>query len=175
VDTGAVIDQTAAYVREATAGEGSGHDWWHIYRVWQNALVIARAEGADPFVTQLAALLHDIADWKFHDGDETVGPRIAGEWGGDWRMVVLDGEGFPLSYTPRSLTAEEQEADERADLFDKAQQLLSQIDATVASHQAIVDDWETLTTGEQIAHLNTLTQVQIKELQVLKYFIKKGL
>jgi len=97
------------------------------------------------------------------------------EWGGDWRMVVLDGEGFPLSYTPRSLTAEEQEADERADLFDKAQQLLSQIDATVASHQAIVDDWETLTTGEQIAHLNTLTQVQIKELQVLKYFIKKGL
>lgn len=75
-----IITRTVAHVRAETSGEGSGHDWWHIYRVWQTTTTLAEAEGADAFVAQLAALLHDIADWKFHDGDETVGPRVAGEW-----------------------------------------------------------------------------------------------
>jgi uncharacterized protein len=127
VDTGAVIDQTAAYVREATAGEGSGHDWWHIYRVWQNALVIARAEGADPFVTQLAALLHDIADWKFHDGDETVGPRIAGEWlrslGVDERVIahvaqIIAGVSFKGEAEARGQLSPEGQAVQDADRLD---------------------------------------------------------
>jgi len=48
--------------------------------VWQLAKQIAKQEGADLFIVELAALLHDIADWKFHDGDETVGPRVAGQW-----------------------------------------------------------------------------------------------
>src|ERR1041384_6411716 len=75
-----ILQNTAAYVRQTLSGEGSGHDWWHIYRVWQTARHIGEQEGADLFVVQLAALLHDIADWKFHDGDETVGPRLAREW-----------------------------------------------------------------------------------------------
>lgn len=75
-----VLTATAAYVRQTLSGDSSGHDWWHIDRVRRNACRLAHAEGADIFVTELAALLHDIADWKFHDGDETVGPRTAKAW-----------------------------------------------------------------------------------------------
>lgn len=77
----AIIDATAAYVRSQLEGEGSGHDWWHIFRVWNNARYIASQEkGADQFLVELAALLHDIGDHKFHDGDETVGPRMVRVW-----------------------------------------------------------------------------------------------
>ena len=75
-----VIGNTTTYVREKLEGEGSGHDWWHIDRVWHNAKNIGEQEGVDMFIVELAALLHDISDWKFNDGDESVGPRIAGEW-----------------------------------------------------------------------------------------------
>ncbi|HEX3012878.1 MAG TPA: HD domain-containing protein [Methanobacterium sp.] len=61
-------------------GECSGHDWWHVYRVWKNSIYISRKENADLLVTQLAALLHDIADWKFHGGNEDIGPEVAREW-----------------------------------------------------------------------------------------------
>ncbi|GAA4445135.1 HD domain-containing protein [Pontibacter saemangeumensis] len=71
---------TAAYVQELLNGEGSGHDWWHIYRVWNNAKHIAAHENVDLYIVELAALLHDIGDHKFHNGDETVGPRMAREW-----------------------------------------------------------------------------------------------
>lgn len=75
-----IIKRTADYVKSRLDGEGSGHDWWHIYRVWKNALHIGKKECADLFVVQLAALLHDIADWKFHEGDDSIGPKLAGEW-----------------------------------------------------------------------------------------------
>lgn len=75
-----IINKTANYVKKKLIGEGSGHDWWHVYRVWQTSKVIAKKEKADSFIVELAALLHDIADWKFQDGDESVGPKIAGEW-----------------------------------------------------------------------------------------------
>ncbi len=75
-----IIEQTVAYVQHTLAGDATGHDWWHIYRVWQQAIRLAEVEGADLQVVQLAALLHDIADWKSHGGDFTVGPRVAGEW-----------------------------------------------------------------------------------------------
>lgn len=75
-----IIQITAAYIKEKFSGESSGHDWWHIYRVWQNALHLAKSEKADLFVVQLGALLHDIADWKFSDGDEKAGARVAAEY-----------------------------------------------------------------------------------------------
>ena len=75
-----IVQQTKDYVRGQLEGEGTGHDWWHVHRVWQNAIYIAQQEKADLFVVQLAALLHDIADWKFHHGDDTVGPKLAKEW-----------------------------------------------------------------------------------------------
>jgi uncharacterized protein len=75
-----VLESTIAYVRRTLAADSSGHDWWHVARVWQNSLRIGRAEGARLDIVQLAALLHDIADWKFHGGDETAGPRAARAW-----------------------------------------------------------------------------------------------
>ena len=68
----------ASTVRKRMAGESTGHDWWHVYRVWRSSLYIARSEhGADLFIVQLAALLHDIADWKFSDGDTKKGAKVA--------------------------------------------------------------------------------------------------
>jgi len=75
-----VLAHTAEHVRQLLAGDSSGHDWWHIQRVRAMALAIGNAEGADLYVVELAALLHDIADWKFHGGDDDLGPRRAAEW-----------------------------------------------------------------------------------------------
>ncbi len=73
----ALIDKTILFVKTTLAQAEGGHDWFHIERVYKNALSIAATETCDVEVVQLAALLHDIADSKFHDGDETIGPRIA--------------------------------------------------------------------------------------------------
>lgn len=75
-----VIEQTVAHVKLTLSDAEGGHDWWHIHRVWKTAQHIATAEQADELVVALGALLHDIADSKFHNGDETVGPRKAREW-----------------------------------------------------------------------------------------------
>jgi uncharacterized protein len=75
-----ILAQTTTHVRNLLSGEGSGHDWFHIERVRNVALKIAREEQADLFVVELAALLHDVADWKFAGGDHEAGPRAAREW-----------------------------------------------------------------------------------------------
>lgn len=76
-----IIEQTKAYIQAKFEGESSGHDWWHIYRVWQNAIHISqKIGGANGFVVELGALLHDVADWKFHGGDLAAGARVAREW-----------------------------------------------------------------------------------------------
>lgn len=75
-----IVRRTEEHVRALFEGEGSGHDWWHVFRVKRLAEAIGRREGADLYAVRLGALLHDIADWKFHDGDASVGPRKAREW-----------------------------------------------------------------------------------------------
>lgn len=76
-----LISRTADFVREKFLHEGSGHDWEHIRRVWQVARALAQdTPEANLLHTELGALLHDVADWKFHDGDEEVGPRAARAW-----------------------------------------------------------------------------------------------
>jgi len=75
-----VLARTEAHVRREMSGEGTGHDWWHVHRVRRTALRLGREEGADAYVVELAALLHDVADHKFHGGDETAGPRAARDW-----------------------------------------------------------------------------------------------
>jgi uncharacterized protein len=75
-----IILQTAEHIKARLSGEGSGHDWWHVYRVWKNAIYIGKREHANMLVVELAALLHDIADWKFNDGNQDVGPQMAREW-----------------------------------------------------------------------------------------------
>ncbi len=72
-----IITKTEAFVKTTLAGAEGGHDWWHVYRVWQMAKHIARKEKADMFIVELGALLHDIADSKFHNGDEKIGPEKA--------------------------------------------------------------------------------------------------
>lgn len=72
-----IITATVDFVKKELAGAEGGHDWWHIYRVWQQAKHIAAKETVDPLVVELGALLHDIADSKFHNGDENIGPAKA--------------------------------------------------------------------------------------------------
>jgi uncharacterized protein len=72
-----VLRQAEAFVKEQLAGAEGGHDWWHVVRVRNTARTLAQQEAVDAYVTELAALLHDVADAKFYDGDEEKGPQIA--------------------------------------------------------------------------------------------------
>jgi len=81
MDRKCVIRKTEAFVREHHDGEASGHDWWHIQRVRRLALRLREREGGDRFTIELAALLHDIADYKLNgNGDITAGAKAARSW-----------------------------------------------------------------------------------------------
>lgn len=75
-----IIENTKNFVKQTLKNAEAGHDWFHIERVYKNSLLIASTEKCNLFVVSLAALLHDIADSKFHNGDETMGPKIAQEF-----------------------------------------------------------------------------------------------
>jgi uncharacterized protein len=75
-----IIQSTLDYVKTALKNSEGGHDWFHIERVWKNAMLIAKEEECDMELVQLAALLHDIADSKFHGGNEEIGPETAANW-----------------------------------------------------------------------------------------------
>lgn len=75
-----LLDKTILFVKQKLENAEGGHDWFHIERVYKNAILIAKDEKCDEIVVKLGALLHDIADSKFHDGDETVGPKVAREF-----------------------------------------------------------------------------------------------
>ena len=72
-----IITNSIAFVKESLVGAEAGHDWWHIERVYNNAKKIAATEKLNTFIVELGALLHDIADAKFHDGNEEIGPAKA--------------------------------------------------------------------------------------------------
>ncbi|MDP3440008.1 MAG: HD domain-containing protein [Azonexus sp.] len=72
-----LVGRVAQHIKAKFASESSGHDWHHIHRVWKLSRQIGTQEGANQEVVEVAALVHDIADWKFHDGDDTMGPREA--------------------------------------------------------------------------------------------------
>jgi len=76
-----IIEKTEKFVKTKLYGEGSGHDWWHTWRVWQMAKRIGKKEKADLFIIELASLLHDIADWKFQDRhNDLINIMIAKKW-----------------------------------------------------------------------------------------------
>jgi uncharacterized protein len=77
MNTQQIIKNTEEFVKNTLKNAEGGHDWFHILRVRNNAKLISKKENVDEFVVELGALLHDIADSKFHNGDETVGPKIA--------------------------------------------------------------------------------------------------
>ncbi|WP_396178062.1 HD domain-containing protein [Flavobacterium sp.] len=72
-----LIETTINFVKEKLRNAEGGHDWFHIERVYKNTLLIAKEESCNLLVCELGALLHDIADSKFHYGDETIGPKTA--------------------------------------------------------------------------------------------------
>jgi len=71
------VEKTKVFVKETLKNAEGGHDWFHILRVFNNCSLISKKEEVDTFVVKLGALLHDIADSKFNNGDETVGPKLA--------------------------------------------------------------------------------------------------
>lgn len=75
-----ILDNTILFVKERLQNAEAGHDWFHVERVYKNSLLIANQEECDLNIVKLAALLHDIADSKFHNGDETIGPKVAREF-----------------------------------------------------------------------------------------------
>lgn len=75
-----LVEATKSFVKQTLINAEGGHDWFHTERVYNNALMISKTEDVDVLVVQLGALLHDIADSKFHDGDETIGPKLAREF-----------------------------------------------------------------------------------------------
>lgn len=75
-----LVQNTIAFVKQTLQDAEGGHDWFHIERVFHTSKLLLEAENADSLTVQLAALLHDIADPKFHDGDESVGPKMASEF-----------------------------------------------------------------------------------------------
>lgn len=72
-----LVEETITFVKETLQDAEGGHDWFHIHRVFNNSILIARTEKVNLLVISLGALLHDIADAKFHNGDESVGPKMA--------------------------------------------------------------------------------------------------
>jgi uncharacterized protein len=80
METDKILENTIHFVKDQLKGAEGGHDWFHIERVYNNALLISKKETGNIFVVSLAALLHDIADSKFHNGDESIGPKIAKEF-----------------------------------------------------------------------------------------------
>lgn len=80
MNTPEIIEKTVNFVQDTLKNAEGGHDWWHIHRVWTNAKNIAQTEDCDLLTVELAALLHDIADSKFHNGDEEIGPATAGKF-----------------------------------------------------------------------------------------------
>lgn len=75
-----IIEQTKTFVKTTLKNAEGGHDWFHTERVYKNALLIGKGETVNELVIALGALLHDIADSKFNNGDDTVGPKIAAEF-----------------------------------------------------------------------------------------------
>ena len=75
-----IIENTISFVKKTLESAEGGHDWFHIERVYKNSILIAKNENVNSLIVKLGALLHDIADSKFHNGDETVGPKVAREY-----------------------------------------------------------------------------------------------
>lgn len=72
-----VIENTIKFVKDTLKDAEGGHDWFHVERVYKNVILISKEEKVDNFIVALSALLHDIADPKFYNGDETIGPKVA--------------------------------------------------------------------------------------------------
>lgn len=122
-----IVEQTITFVKKSLVGAEGGHDWFHIQRVYKNAMLIAKDESVDPFIVALGALLHDIADSKFHNGDETVGPKRARDFLSnldvdpqviDHVVKVIDNISFKGGHIKQIFTSPELDVVQDADRLD---------------------------------------------------------
>jgi uncharacterized protein len=95
-----ILLATARFARRELSADSSGHDWWHVERVRNLALELARRESGELYTVELAALLHDISDYKLNGGDLAEGPRVAHEW------LLEQGESEDLARTVAGIVAE---------------------------------------------------------------------
>ncbi|UPA29703.1 HD domain-containing protein [Terrisporobacter glycolicus] len=72
MDKDVILKETKSFVKDKLYKEGSGHDWFHINRVYNLATYICEKEGGDKFIIKMASLLHDIDDWKFSNNNKTT-------------------------------------------------------------------------------------------------------
>ncbi|HBL80322.1 MAG TPA: phosphohydrolase [Aequorivita sp.] len=128
-----IIQHTITFVRNELKNAEGGHDWFHIERVYKNALLISESEKVDRTIVSLGALLHDIADSKFHQGDETVGPKKARQFLKSQNIFRHDGQAgeivehvikiienisFKGGNKPQNFTSKELEVVQDADRLD---------------------------------------------------------
>lgn len=122
-----ILRRTEAFARRRMHGDGTGHDWHHVDRVRRTALRLAREEGADPYVVELAALLHDVWDHKLHGGDDTVAPREVRRWleeaGADAATIghvveIVEGVSFKGAGVPTPMRTREGAVVQDADRLD---------------------------------------------------------
>lgn len=122
-----IIENTIAFVKETLKNAEGGHDWWHIFRVWNNARLLNKTEQANQKIIELAALLHDIADSKFNDGDETIGPLKAKDFlltqdidreSIDHIILIIENISFKGGHSMSELSSKEFEIVQDADRLD---------------------------------------------------------
>lgn len=122
-----IIPNTIAFVKQQLENAEGGHDWFHIQRVYNNTMLIARHEEADMMIVQLGALLHDIADSKFHNGDESIGPAVARSFLEeqnipkeitDHVVQIIKNISFKGSYETKSFRSRELDVVQDADRLD---------------------------------------------------------
>ena len=122
-----IINLTILFVKDKLATAEAGHDWFHIDRVYKTTLKINAEEKGDLLVVSLAALLHDIADSKFNDGDEEIGPRIAGKFmesiGVDSKIIlhvqqIIKNLSFKASFGKIDFSSKELDIVQDADRLD---------------------------------------------------------
>ncbi|MFC4211672.1 HD domain-containing protein [Pedobacter lithocola] len=122
-----VIKTTIDFVKKTLENAEAGHDWFHIERVYKTALTINHAEKGDELIVALAALLHDIADPKFNNGNEELGPQVAEDFLKSIYVsediikqvkLIIQNMSFKNSFDKQSFTSKEMEIVQDADRLD---------------------------------------------------------
>lgn len=121
------IEQTINFVKKTLEHAEAGHDWFHIERVFKTSLNINKIEKGDELIVSFAALLHDIADPKFNNGDEELGPNVAADFLKSINIddhvvnevkLIIQNMSFKNSFDNKGFTSKEMNIVQDADRLD---------------------------------------------------------